>query len=97
MSRVIRVDDLFGGESFARKVCDDYSCQFCVVDISDVFGLHAALEELPFYNRLDVREFELKVPWNPEQDSFRLFMAPHILRQCAELIIAYSPSSNDNA
>ena len=70
LSRVIRVDDLFGGESFARKVCDDYSCQFCVVDISDVFDLLAALEELPFYNRLDVREFELKVPWNPEQDAF---------------------------
>lgn len=94
LPHVIRVDDLFGGESFARKVCDDYSCQFCLVHHSDVIDLLSALNELPFHNRLDVRELVLNVPWNPEQDAFRLFLAPHVLRQCADLINAQSPRSN---
>ena len=93
LSRVIRVDDLFGGESFARKACDDYSCQFCLVQNSDVTELRSALKDLTFYTNLDVRQLALDIPWNPEQDEFRLYMAPHMLRQCADLINAYSSPS----
>lgn len=95
LSRVIRVDDLFGGESFARKACDDYSCQFCLVQNSDVTELRSALMDLTFYTNLDVRELALDAPWNPEQDEFRRYMSPHMLRQCADLIDAYSSPSID--
>lgn len=95
LSRVIRVDDLFGGESFARKACDDYSCQFCLVELSDISELRAALRELNFYPHLDIRELALEVPWNTEQDVFRLHMAPHMLRQCADLIKEISSPSKD--
>ena len=95
LSCVIRVDDLFGGESFARKACDDYSCQFCLVKISDVTELSSALKDFPFYINLDVRELALDIPWNPEQDDFRFYMAPYMLRQCADLINAYSSPSNN--
>jgi hypothetical protein len=92
-SRVIRVDDLFGGESFARKACDDYSCQFCLVELSGVTEIRSALEDLTFYTYLDIRELALEVPWNPEEDEFRRYMAPHMLLQCADLIKAYSSPS----
>jgi hypothetical protein len=88
LPKVIRVDDLFGGESFARKVCENYSCQFCLIDLDAVLGLRSALEPLAFRSKLDIREIPLTVPWNPEREEFRLFMAPHLLRQCADLVDA---------
>jgi hypothetical protein len=92
LARVIRVDDLFGGESFARKVCEDYSCQFCFVDVGTIAGLRASVQSLPFGDRLDFREVSLEgVAWNPEQDDFRRSMAPNLLRQCADLMDTRSP------
>ena len=86
LPKVIRVDDLFGGESFARKVCEDYSCQFCLTDMDSVQVLRESLKALAFHERLDVREVPLAVAWNSEREEFRLFMSPHLLRQCADLI-----------
>lgn len=88
LPKVIRVDDLFGGESFARKVCENYSCQFCLTDLDGVLGLRLALEPLSFRPKLDIREIPLMVPWNPEREEFRLFMSPYLLRQCADLVDA---------
>jgi len=86
LHRVIRVDDLFGGESFARKVCEDYSCQFCLVEIDHSSELMTSLKELPFYNQLNVRKIPLDGQWNPELNEFRLFIAPNMLRQCADIV-----------
>lgn len=86
LSGVIRVDDLFGGESFARKVCEDFSCQLVRVEGSSMPGLLAAIRALPLVDRLDVREVPLQIKWNPEQDEFRSVMAPTLLRQCADIM-----------
>ncbi len=86
LHRVIRVDDLFGGESIARKVCEDYSCQFCLVENAHSRVLMSALKELSFYDQLDMREIPLDGQWNPEHDDFKLFIAPNLLRQCADIV-----------
>lgn len=85
-SSVIRVDDLFGGENFARRVCEDCSCQVVRITREHLSGFFSALEALPFRDKLDVREVPLRVNWNPEQDEFRAALAPSLLRQCADLI-----------
>lgn len=86
MSKVIRVDDLFGGESFVREVCANYSCQLCLLDATQRDELFDSLETLDFQHLLDLQEIELTIPWDSESDSFRLSMAPSMLRQCADLI-----------
>jgi hypothetical protein len=86
LPRVIRVDDLFGGESFVHKVCKDYSCQLCMVTDSQRSRLLEGLKTLAFHELLDIRELDLTVPWDPESATFQLAMAPSMLRQCADLI-----------
>jgi CHASE2 domain-containing sensor protein len=87
-SRVIRVDDLFGGESFARAMCEDFSCQICLIYDEEKGTLLTALEALKFHDSLEVREFDLEVDWNPDSVEFRGFLAPKLLRQCADFIDA---------
>jgi hypothetical protein len=86
LTRVIRVDDLFGGESFARKVCEDYTCQFCLTNLDSMQAAKNSLSKLTFHLHLDIQEISLLVPWNPEQEKFRLFVAPYLLRQYANML-----------
>jgi CHASE2 domain-containing sensor protein len=86
LTRVIRVDDLFGGESFARKVCEDYSCQFGLAGPTNIDKLKGSLTSLPFFISLDIQVITNLVPWDPEDEKFRLFIAPYLLRQCADLM-----------
>lgn len=86
LARVIRVDDLFGGESFARKVCEDYSCQFCLTDADGIQELSKSLTILSFYRNLDIRQLALDIAWNSESEEFRVFISLHLLRQCADMV-----------
>lgn len=86
LTRVIRVDDLFGGESFARKVCEDYTCQFCLINLKNIQSVRESLKKLPFYLHLDIQELSLLIPWNSEENKFRQFMAPYLLRQYANML-----------
>lgn len=86
LPRVIRVDDLFGGESFARKVCEDYSCLLCLLEDHEVPGFLTALRSLPVHGRIDVRHHDSSISWDPDATAFRAFIAPSMLRQCADLL-----------
>jgi len=86
LQRTIRVDDLFGGESFAREVCKDYSCQLSLIYSGETEQVLSDLQALSFYEVLVIREFDLEVNWNPDDEAFRAFIAPKLLRQCAEFI-----------
>jgi CHASE2 domain-containing sensor protein len=88
LSGVIRVDDLFGGESFARRGCEDFSCQIVRSNEESLPTLLAALRTLPFHEKLNVRDIELNLPWSPSDPAFRLSVVPNLLRQCADLIEA---------
>ena len=86
LPRVIRVDDLFGGESFARKVCEDYSCLLCLLEDHEAPGLLTALRNLPVHGQVDVRHLDSSISWDPDTTAFRAFIAPSMLRQCADLL-----------
>ena len=86
LQRVIRVDDLFGGESFAKKTCADYSCQLSLVFFGEFDLLISDLKSLGFFEKLEIREFDLRVDWNPEDEAFRAFVVPKLLRQCADFV-----------
>ena len=82
--RVIRVDDLFGGENFVRSTCEDYSCQFCMVADDALSDLMIRIQKLKI--NIDIRDVQLSVPWDPESEQFKLAVAPTLLRQCADII-----------
>jgi hypothetical protein len=86
LSGVIRVDDLFGGESFAREVCEDFSCQIVRSNQDSLPNLLASLRTLSFYEKLNIRDLNIDLSWSPEQESFRKALAPNLLRQCADLM-----------
>lgn len=86
LQRVIRVDDLFGGESFAKKTCAAYSCQLCLIFLGEFQLVMSDLNRLSFFERLEIREFDLNVDWNPEDEAFRAFVVPKLLRQCADFV-----------
>ena len=86
LSGVIRVDDLFGGESFAREVCEDFSCQIVRSSEDKLTVLLADLRSLAFHEKLNIRDLRLDLPWSPEDQAFRLAVAPNLLRQCADLM-----------
>ena len=86
LSGVIRVDDLFGGESFARGVCEDFSCQIVRSNQDSLPNLLASLRTLSFYEKLNIRDINIDLSWSPEQESFRKALAPNLLRQCADLM-----------
>ena len=84
--RVIRVDDLFGGEGFAKKTCADYSCQLALVPFECYERLITELGTLDFFNKLDIRQFDLDVNWDPEDEEFQTFIVPKLLNQCADFV-----------
>jgi len=90
LQRVIRVDDLFGGESFARRICENFSCQICLVSDEEKLIILSALEALRFHAALEIREFDLDVDWIPDSVEFQRFLAPKLLRLCADFIDARS-------
>lgn len=86
LQRVIRVDDLFGGESFAKEMCEDYSFQLSLISFEEVELVISDLKRLGFFKKLEIREFDLEVDWNSEDEAFRAFVVPKLLRQCADLV-----------
>jgi CHASE2 domain-containing sensor protein len=86
LSGVICVDDLFGGDSFVRGVCENFSCQIVRSKDESLPTLLAALQALPFHEKLNIRVIGVDLPWNPEDPAFRLAVAPHLLRQFADLM-----------
>jgi hypothetical protein len=88
ISKVIRVDDLFGGENFVRPACEEFSCQLCLAEAGREQEIRARLAELPFHGRLQVRTLRLNAAWNPDDHGFRQEITPTLLRLCAEVIEA---------
>ncbi len=86
IDKVVRIDDLLGGESFVRPACEEFSCQMCLVTPDAVPALLVKLRGLAMFDLLDIRDFPLPGVWNPEDDGFRLDVVPHVLRQCADLM-----------
>jgi len=86
LASVIKVDDLFGGDSFLRSVCEDYSCQLCVVGSEICSTLVESLQVSSFFPSLVIQRICLQIDWNPDSNEFKKFVAPYFLHQCADLI-----------
>lgn len=86
ITKVIRVDDLFGGESFIRPACEDFSCQLCLLDSESEIDFLEALSSLDVYPRLNVQEVRQQNSWNPDDMEFRKELTPRLLRLCADVV-----------
>lgn len=86
VERVIRIDDLFGGENFLRPACELFSAQLCLFSSSDKKALLAGLESLEFSKMLSFDETPLSGPWDPDDSGFRQSVTPRLLRLCADVL-----------
>jgi CHASE2 domain-containing sensor protein len=77
-SNVVRVDDLFGGESFIKQHCSEFKCLLVNVPLEKTQMLDALLAE-PQYVVLDVSAYDVTSEWDPESSGFAKEVAPLIL------------------
>jgi hypothetical protein len=85
MSQVVRVDDLFAGESFLKPICSKCTCLLVHINPNDLSIINTILNELAF---TDVMQFthDLKTAWDTENRQFAAEVAPHILELGSELL-----------
>jgi CHASE2 domain-containing sensor protein len=89
-SNVVRVDDLFGGESFIKQHCADFKCLLVNVPLEKAQLLDALLAE-PQYVVLDVSTYDVASEWDPESSAFAKEVAPIILA-CGSKILSEARS-----
>jgi hypothetical protein len=82
---VVRLDDLFGGESFIKSNCADFQCLMVLVRA----GQHDELQKILSHDRYALcrsREFHLKTPWNLESKTLAAEVTPWVLEMAAEIL-----------
>jgi CHASE2 domain-containing sensor protein len=84
--RVVKIDDLFGGNSFIKPTCESY-CAFLVLaddeqraKISDLFT-DAGMAE-----RMCIEQHNLSNEWYPDSLDFQREVAPLVVSNCAALL-----------
>ena len=90
MPKVICIDDLFGGESFIRSSCTDYSCQMAMVQPAQLSAVHALLSQRQYTDILYIDEHVLDIVWDPDEASFGKAISPKLLVNCALVLESYS-------
>ena len=86
MPGVIRIDDLFGGDSFAKESCSDYSCQIVRTDDDSAARISDVLARAEFSGMLLVEQHAIDAPWNPDDASFRREVSLKVLRNCSKVL-----------
>ncbi len=82
---VVRVDDLFGGESFIKSRCATFKA--LLVNVGDAQA--AAISDLlaqAEHEAVDVGTYDLAQAWNPESKAFTHEVAPLVLATAARLL-----------
>lgn len=85
MSQVVRVDDLFAGESFLKPICSKCTCLLVHINPADSSSINTILSELAFADVMQVTH-DLKSAWDTENRQFAAEVAPHILELGSELL-----------
>lgn len=85
-SRLIRIDDLFGGESLLKKPCDAIRCLLVFAEPAQQAAIDALLEGKPFYGKLVLNHHDLQTPWNLDDPVLAAELAPLVLRSSAHLL-----------
>jgi CHASE2 domain-containing sensor protein len=84
LQNVIRIDDLFGGESFVKATCSKFKCLLVHIQ-EDQQHLFNELLEQDFKN-LFISEHELQTDWNPENHDFSNELAALVLKNASLLL-----------
>lgn len=88
VSRIIRIDDLFGGESMLKSACDSVRCLLVFAEPSQQAAVDALLVCKPFHAKLLLDRHDLQAPWNPEDRALAAELAPLVLQNIAHLLRA---------
>ena len=86
VSRVVRIDDLFGGESMLKSACDSVRCLLVFAEPSQQVAVDGLLEGKPFNGKLLLDRYELQAPWNPNDPALASELAPLVLQNSAHLL-----------
>lgn len=86
VSRVVRVDDLFGGESLLKEACSAVRCLLVFAEPSQQEQVDHLLEGKPFHGKLVLDSHDLQSSWNPEDPALAAELAPLVLRSSANLL-----------
>lgn len=86
MPRFIRIDDLFGGESFVTSSCSNCRVLIILADEGQFQALQKLIEVSDSYKNLVIERRELESDWNPDDPSFQAELAPHVLSTCVSVL-----------
>ncbi|MEY4651747.1 MAG: hypothetical protein RI884_328 [Pseudomonadota bacterium] len=86
ISRVVRIDDLFGGESVLKGACSAVRCLLVFAEPSQQERVDQLLEGKPFHGKLLLDRHALQAPWNPEDPALAAELAPLVLQNSAHLL-----------
>jgi CHASE2 domain-containing sensor protein len=85
LANVVRVDDLFGGESFIKSQCAKFKA--LMVNVNE--GQSAAMQDLlaqADYGAVDVARYDMANMWDPENKEFTREASPLVLACAARLL-----------
>jgi hypothetical protein len=85
LPNVVRVDDLFGGESFVKSQCSKFNALLVNV-MEDHSEAIRVLIESPEYKTVDVSTHDMVNLWDPESKSFTAEAAPILLASAVRLL-----------
>jgi CHASE2 domain-containing sensor protein len=85
LANVVRVDDLFGGESFIKSRCAKFKALLVNVGPAQIVAMKALLAEAD-YSAVDVSTHDMGVMWDTENRNFISEVAPLVLASAARLL-----------
>lgn len=88
ISRIIRVDDLFGGESFLKKACADLDFLLVLADDAGHLQIDSLFAQAPYAGHVRLDRQPLMVPWRPDDPALAEALAPMVLESGAALLRA---------
>lgn len=86
VSRVIRIDDLFAGQSILKRRCMWTRALLVLAQDAHQAPVQALLDAKPFRDKLLVDRHVLQRPWSPNDPAFADEIAPVVLESSARLI-----------
>jgi len=85
LPNVVRVDDIFGGESFIKSQCSRFKALLVNVAPNQLDAMQLLLAK-PEYADVDVATHDMTNMWDPENKDFTSEAAPLFLASASRLL-----------
>ena len=85
LANVVRIDDLFGGESFIKAQCAHFKALLVNVNASQAEAMKALLAQ-DDYAKVALGYHDMVHVWDPENKAFTAEVAPLVLASAARLL-----------